>query len=145
MALTRTRIFWRIVLHWCVVSLVAAFVCSLFSTFYPYYRWTSYFEYGFEWKSLEYFIYTLYFFVALSAAIAAPGFAANLYLYFRAAQNNRIGSRLLSIIANTVIAATVLFVYSFQGITKSEHIIAFLTPTYLASTLIFGLLLPRTV
>ncbi len=146
MAINRTNLLWRIILHWCFFSIAAAFVTSLFSTFYPIGRLWSYFKYGFEWESLEYFRYTLYFFIVMSAFVAVPGCLTDLYLFYRNQKITSFNTRKYAIIANTTITAAMLIIYSYQGITKLNDIIFVITPIYLFFAVISGkLLLPKKI
>lgn len=144
MALTRLQIFWRISFHWIYFSLIAAFITSLFSTFYPLDRLRSYYEFSFEWKSMEYFRYTMYFFTAISAAIAVPAFLANLAVYYRSRRIMQVSPKLFSIAVNTAAALLILAIYSTLGITQRQDLLMVMAPIYLVSVLISGFLfLPK--
>ncbi len=144
MALTRTQLFWRIVFHWIFFSLTAAFITSLFSTFYPLERLQSYYEYGFEWESLGYFRYTMYFFVAVSAAAAGPAFCINLVAYYREKRILRMSPMLFSVVANVAVTLIVLAIYSTLGITLRRDIVTVIAPIYLLAALLCGMLfLPK--
>lgn len=145
MALTRIQLFWRIVLHWIFFALTAAFITSLFSTFYPLDRLRSYYEYGFEWNSLGYFRYTMYFFTAVSAVIAGPSFIINIIAYFRAKPMLRMSPKFCSLVANISITLIVLAIYSTLGITLRSDLITVIAPIYILTTILAGLLfLPKT-